>query len=468
MGAMDGYLEQVQNHPDGSEFRLEIEYLIMLNMLLRDSLDRPDEALKASRLLLAKGQMLTDFHVAWAYTLYATALYFKSNFADALKVQDQNEVNLKAHFLFNNHQSVFITVFAHINLLNPDAALALIEAVGNTLPPSSLQFYASYAKLVYGLGAIDYDFNAVKESEGVPTNITNAIQIILESQNLIPGKMTLPKRRQLMFEAITTVQQRETLIPASDLIQEHWTKAYLYHKIGSYSLCVYHLNSINSPNPQELMLRTLVVGQRLELASVPGGFEVEPVADTLNEMLEIYDLAASVGPANAEWFLKMLHRWYPAAAAILNYVRPSVHFELYKRSVISFKNQNMAYGIPLPTNYCLEVFLREVLHNEELISHPPLNGNMIKMRDKLFTQHGDLTYFRTPITAFKLCYLLLKSRLPNSNLLIEVVKEEFGFPKNLKTTYEAGLVESALALVNQLLEGSIEIQEFDRKVLDWT
>lgn len=463
--ALDSYLLQVRNHPEGGEFRIEAEFQVLKFIVLRDSMIDPTAAVAASQVMLTVASLLTPFHVGYAYSAYSSSLVHKSRWKDAHEVFQENRPLIKEAGLDETHTAVLSRIYCHMNLLNLAAALAELEAAQTTFDVEAREIHLNNLKLFYGLGGENFDYEAVRESFGDTVHISVSLQLIMEVHKLIPTKQNLPRRKQFLYEAIRVVQNRQTPISPPDVAYEQWLKAYLYLKNGNYALSNHYLRAIEPVEEQDLYTRSLIAGLKLELASYAGSYEVEPVEVTVRELEAIYTYALNISPANRDGYLQLLSRWFPIAGAMLRYVVTDPDTEALKNAVIAFNNQNMCHGISLPAPFCLEIYLKEVFQNEETVSSPRLNGKMTPDRDRLMTEYENFTYFRQPITAFKLAYLLLKSNLPSRSILLQLALEEFGLPQKTRSSYEDTLVEKATKLVSQLINREIDLKTFDHRIL---
>lgn len=461
VAGMDVLLNLVRSSPERGEFALEAEYHIIDAMVDRDKLLDTPKILEHANTMLMLAQSLSDYFVSHAYDTKAFAQYFNMNFLDCLNDSQAHLPFMEQAGYVNLQAMVFNQMYCHVNLLNLKAALTALEVTDSGLSQDYRDAYSNYYKMIYGAGGFAYDFEATQQKTGIMTNLCGALQRILEVHQLVPTKQNFARRRQLLGEGLLQVSSRMVKITQMDVDFENWLKAYLNFKSEKYSLAQHFLQKIGTPKEQDLHTRTVVAGLKLELAAVVGQYEVELVDETVQELVAAYDFAASISPTNGRNYLKLLHRWFPVATSMLHYFHPSLDIEPYKQAVVNFNHQNMAYGIPLPMNFCLEVLLREVLGREEAISPPPLNGDMIRDREGLFVEFEEIRYFRMPITCFKLIYLLAKSKVENRDTLIQVVLEEYGLPRKMKTKYENFLVEKSLGLIQQLASGEITPREFE-------
>lgn len=463
-GFLEQDLEDLRQKYRADPFSREAEYYLLQALIYRHSnLLEHKQTLKLCSEANVIAEMIHEDFVVLAHSQYCVHLYHQDLYLDSWKSFESNfvleEVDPKRLALAK------AMVVCHVNLMNPEVAFRVLDVWEPLLGVKAADYYRNWIRLLYCLGGHDFDFKAV-----VPSNtqhyIIDALKLVVGTHELITSRKNLPAMFAELNKALVVINSQNTAnVPNNKLV--HWIKGYIYYKLHKYSLAQGYLDKIKLDNPQDVLMNLYTLALQVEVLTSPGFSGLRNNAT--RHQIELYNMLMSMGQQSKSikaQALEALHRWLPSVPALLSVLYPDdLDLAPYRANIINFNQDNMAYQVVLPSTFAYQVFIRELLLKPETVLTSQPNSKMIKQRDLLFIQYGNLKYFRKPTTIGKLIHMIVVLQPPNQGFLLRQLLEEFGLPTKSKSNYETYMISRLTHMLNQLVNEEVTLSEFQSELI---
>ena len=447
-------LEQVRTLADSSVLRLEVQWRIMLALCHHYRFcNELEAALTLCYQMMSLAKLIGEDRLIFNSRLQlADTLNLSGQLHDAL--EHQLALAGEEHILRSVRQcSQLDAAFLLANLGQPHRALSMLQQVDfrqeDTLSPRR------FVQTLYGY--LPWDHTPLPLEWASVRWFTVAFSLLTHHASLDPVR-TRESDRSAVLEGIIQIEL-PAVIPSSlpEALLTRWVRAYSFFLKGQYALTSTHL-PVQAPPEQELLLRGLFLGLKLELYLLPGHYETEPLETTLTEARNWFELGKKLTHASLEGLHEVMWRWCPHGACFLHLLLGSPNeTSACWASVVVPKGGGRIYDLTLPTPYLHEQILRE-FNLLDRVGAAPLNGRMIEQRKALRVLRGEVEFWRPVVLPHKLIYGLLKSAqfLGQARALAD----SFGFIVSTPSPYgraELNLLEGGF---RKWLEGSIQAQGF--------
>lgn len=346
------------------------------------------------------------------------------------------------------------------NVGNVDAALATLTDVpeGPRMGRRAAA-HASFIRSWWGWEHPDAAGQGAEETLGRLAWMARAMRFVTTVGTLEPLRRLRKERATLYRDALAASEAGRASRLPTDAAFERWVRALCRLHLGEFGLARQELASPPVLHEEELLTRTLLVGARLELALVPGPYEVEGLLDTEAELRAVFTLASRLEFASQGGLAWALRRWHLVAAAyaalvLTNHEVPALRAAL--DAVVRVGEGCAAYHQVLPGPFVAETLLASL--GVDVPPHPRMNADDREKKRALLVEERGVPYWRPVVTGAQLAYGLVKAgRLAEAREALA----DFGGVPELDTAYLASTLRVLESALNRLTSGEADRHEFE-------
>lgn len=393
---------------DRSIFRLEVQFRLMLALchLCEFRNDNTQAHRWAREMLILAHQMNAVSCELVAQLRMANILNQMGRLNDSLELHCQL-IDHPFSLPLNLEASQYQTGILYANLGDKESSLKHLDTSNFRIDK-----YSEMRDFVLALyGELNYeDIDSTVEASLIDLHwLIKGFRLLIKASTLEPTRAA-DVTRQKIYDSIRQDTLPQSAQPTTiDEILARWIQAYALFQRGQFSLAGNLLNIKEEIPDQELMLRALILGLKIELFMLPGNFGIEEIFTTLQEAKKWLEFSISLSRASVVGLHKLVWRWCPNAACFL-YITMDYNRNLnyIMDSVISLKDGCRVYDFYLPPAYAYELVLKEFGILQQ-VGAAPLNGRMITQRNQLLCKYGDVSFWRPVVLPHKLVFGLLKT-----------------------------------------------------------
>ena len=322
-------------------------------------------------------------------------------------------------------------------------------------------------QVLLGIGGLEGEVIRAAPTYAYEIWITESMRCLIRAAAMPKTTQNMEKRNALLARAVDVRHEdrRSQMIWHSVLGQ--WVTGLAQLKLGKTSLAISATKNIDLTNRQWLDLRLLIAGLRLEVALHINHPE-ESVERPYEALVSVFEDARQLPLASPEGLADRLIHWHPLAAAYAAVApNPIVELRTATRAVMRLGAANTVYDKSLPPAYAAELVLRALdydLRPSPKFIQAELGSSRLK-RNSLFTQYGDVSYWRPCLSAVSLIYGLVKA---GHIATAQAVFHEFGVSPYSTAEYAMlSLVDHVRTTTSKLLAGQIDPKIFSTLLLNF-